>query len=162
MYNAFTPGRRSGLTWIEVYRRGLQSLVTLLLGCPWRQQPIRNYLPSISGKRQNGGRNSQKALRKPFPFSGADFLGEGTGHFRLSGEQIWKLIWTNTKLFRGVFGPMSTPNDYLNTVFDDVVSLCESCRNSALLRPHGKSFNLLQFSPGAWKVFPYKKGIFYL
>ena len=102
-----------------------------------------------AGKRQNGGRNSQKALRKPFPFSGADFLGEGTALFRLSGEQIWKLIRTNTKLFRGVFGPMSTPNDYLNAVFDNVVSLCESCRNSALLRPHGKSFNLLQFSPGA-------------
>ena len=30
---------------------------------------------------------------------------------------------TNTKLLRGVFGPISMPNDYLNTVFDDVVSL---------------------------------------
>ena len=31
-----------------------------------------------------------------------------------------------------VIGPISTLNDYLNTVFDDVVSLCRSCRNNAL------------------------------
>ena len=41
---------------------------------------------------------------------------------------------TNTKLLRGVFGPTSMPNDYLNTVFDDVVSLCGSCRDNALPR----------------------------
>ena len=33
---------------------------------------------------------------------------------------------TNTKLLRRVIGPISTPNDYLNTLVDDVVSLC-SC-----------------------------------
>ena len=31
-----------------------------------------------------------------------------------------------------VIGPISRLNDYLNTVFDDVVSLCRSCRNNAL------------------------------
>ena len=31
-----------------------------------------------------------------------------------------------------VIGPISALNDYLNTVFDDVVSLCRSCRNNAL------------------------------
>ena len=55
----------------------------------------------------------------------ADFRGEGPGHFRSSGEQIWKLLC-------GVIGAISTPNDNLNTVFDDVVSLCRSCRNNAL------------------------------
>ena len=54
---------------------------------------------------------------------------------------------TTTKLLRGVFGPISMPNDYLNTVFDDVVSLCGSCRNNALPIPCVR------------KVFPYKKGI---
>ena len=34
-----------------------------------------------------------------------------------------------------VIGPISTLNDYLNTVFDDVVSLCRSCRNNALPHP---------------------------
>ena len=55
-----------------------------------------------------------------FPFNGADFCGEGTGHFRSSGKTIWE---SNSKLLRRVIGPMSTPNDYLNTEFDDVVSL---------------------------------------
>ena len=41
---------------------------------------------------------------------------------------------TNTKLLRGVIGSVSTPNDYLNTVFDDVVSLPGSCGNYALSR----------------------------
>ena len=44
------------------------------------------------------------------PFNGADFCGEGTGYSRSSG-------------------PISTPNDCLNTVFNDVFSLCGSCRN---------------------------------
>ena len=66
------------------------------------------------------------------PFNGADFCGEGTGNFRSSGETIWE---SNSKLLRGVIGPMSTANDDLNTEFDDVVSLCGSCRNNALPLP---------------------------
>ena len=40
-----------------------------------------------AAKRQNGGRNSQKALRVPFLINGANFCEEATGHFRSSGEQ---------------------------------------------------------------------------
>ena len=65
-------------------------------------------------------------------FIGSNFCSKGTGHFRLSGKQIWKSIWTNTKLLQGVIGSISTLNDYLNTEFNDVVSLCESCRNNAI------------------------------
>ena len=36
----------------------------------------------------------------------------------------------NTKLLHGVIGPISMPNDYLNTVFHDVVSLCGRGRNN--------------------------------
>ena len=36
----------------------------------------------------------------------------------------------NTKLLLGVIGPISMPNDYLNTVFHDVVSLCGRGRNN--------------------------------
>ena len=32
------------------------------------------------------------------PFNVADFCGEGTGHFKSSGEQIWKLIWNEHKI----------------------------------------------------------------
>ena len=34
----------------------------------------------------------------------------------------------NTKLLRGVIGPIFTLNDYLNTVFDNVVGLRGSCK----------------------------------
>ena len=34
----------------------------------------------------------------------------------------------NTKLLHGVIGPIFTLNDYLNTVFDDVVGLHGSCK----------------------------------
>ena len=64
------------------------------------------------------------------PFNGANFFGVGTGHSRSSGENRFEsLFGTNSKLLRGVFGPRSTPNDYLNTVLNDVVSLRQSCRN---------------------------------
>lgn len=41
---------------------------------------------------------------------------------------------TYTKLLGGVIGPISAPNDYQNTVFDDVLSMFGSCRNNALSR----------------------------
>ena len=47
---------------------------------------------------------------------------------RSSGEQTWKLIWNEHKLLRGEIGPIFTLNDYLNTVFDSVVSLRGSCK----------------------------------
>ena len=69
---------------------------------------------------------------------------------------------TNTELLRGVVHPISTPNDYRNTVFDDVISLSGSYRNNALQRSPRESFSLLQLSPCIEKVFPHKKGISYL
>ena len=66
---------------------------------------------------------------------------------------------TNTELLRGVVHPICTPNDYRNTVFDDVISLSESYRNSALPRSPRESFSLLQLTPCIEKVFPHKKGI---
>ena len=39
---------------------------------------------------------------------------------------------TNIKILRGVIGPISTTNDYLITVFDEVVNLRGGCRNNAL------------------------------
>ena len=56
----------------------------------------------------------------------------------MSFQVVWrtdlKVDLNNTKLLRGVISPISTRNNYLNTVFDEVVSLCESCRNNALPR----------------------------
>ena len=105
--------------------------------------------PSLSKKRQNGGRLTQKArvswptLPPPPPhFNGGRLLRGGEGSQIWSGEQIWNSIW-NTKLSQGVIRPISTPNDYLNKVFDDVVSLCGSCRNNALPRSAREKLQLV-------------------
>ena len=49
---------------------------------------------------------------------------------------------TNAKSLRGFIGPISTPNDYLTTQW--CVGAEETFPSHG---PHGKSFNLLQFSP---------------
>lgn len=36
--------------------------------------------------------------------NGADFCGEGMGHFRASGGQIWKLIWNEHKIVAWSYG----------------------------------------------------------
>ena len=57
-------------------------------------------------------------------------------------------IGANKKKLRGVIAPTSTPNDYLDTVVDDVVSQRWSKKN-ALPRSPRKSFNLIEHSPCA-------------
>ena len=72
--------------------------------------------------------------RRAFPGHslGVDFYGEGTSHFSSSGEQIWNSIWNEHKIIARSYSPYIYPNDYLNTVFDDIISLRGSCRNNAL------------------------------
>ena len=53
---------------------------------------------------------------------------------------------TNPKLLCGVIGPISTPNNYLNTVFDDVVRLRGSCRNNALPRSPREKLQLVSLA----------------
>ena len=78
--------------------------------------------------------------------NGADICGEA-GHFRSSGKQKWKSNRSEQKKkLRGVIAPISTPNDYLDTVVDDVVSQRWSKKN-ALPRSPRKSFNLMEYSP---------------
>lgn len=58
----------------------------------------------------------------PFPLQwGPVFAGRGQG---ISGHLVNRLgsrFETNTKLLFGINGPISTWNDYLNTVFDDAL-----------------------------------------
>lgn len=82
----------------------------------------------------------------------ADFCGEGSGHFRLSGEQIWKLLC-------GVIGPISTPNDYLNTVLDDVVSLCRNYALTQLVQDKLKLVAIF-FLWCMWNIVQSNKNIF--
>ena len=62
-------------------------------------------------------------------FNRVDYCGKGTGHFWSSGKQLWKTIWNKCMELLVLY---LRPNDFLNTVFDDVVSLFGSCSNNAL------------------------------
>ena len=68
------------------------------------------------------------------PVNGANFVGREwviSGHL---ANRFGSELGTSTKLMHGVIDLTSTPNDYLNTAFDDDVSLCKSCRKNALPR----------------------------
>ena len=75
-----------------------------------------------------------KALLVPFPSIGLIFAGRGQVISGCLATRLGSRLGTNTKLLRGIVGPVSTPNDYLNTVFDEVVSLRRSFRYYALPR----------------------------
>ena len=57
------------------------------------------------------------------PFKGADYCGEKLGRGRvISGRlanRFGSRFGRNTKLLRGVIGPISSPSDYLDTACDD-------------------------------------------
>ena len=66
-------------------------------------------------------------------FQWGRFCAEWTGHFRSYGEHTWVSgFGTNTELLRGVIGPISSPNDELNTAFVDVVSLEKSLKKQKI------------------------------
>ena len=54
----------------------------------------------------------RRALHVPFPLL--------WGRFLWGGEESFKVVWRTSS---GVIGPISTSNDYLNTIFVKLVSL---------------------------------------
>ena len=69
-----------------------------------------------------------EGLRVPFPLQWGRFLLRGDGSFQV----VWRTnlggrFGTTTKLWPGVTGRICARNGYLNTVFDDVVSLQKKC-----------------------------------
>ena len=106
------------------------------------------------------GRSAEGIVCPILPSLGLDFCRVGTGLFRLPSEQIWKLIVMNKKFLCRVIGPISKPNDYLNTVFYDVVSLHMELQTPPPLgSPQEKLHLVVILSPCVWNVFPYNKGI---
>ena len=103
-----------------------------------------NRMSNKRQNRQNGGRNSPKALRVPFPLNGADFCGEGMGHFKSSGEKIWKSIWNECKIIAWIYWPYIYAEWLSNYSTQWCVGAEETFPSHG---SHGKSFNLLQFSP---------------
>ena len=90
--------------------------------------------PSKNKKNKKADGSPRRRYVSHSLFNRADFCGEGTGISGRLTNRFGSRFGTSTKLFRGVIGPISTPNDYLNAVFDDIISLCGSCRNNALPR----------------------------
>ena len=75
---------------------------------------------------------------------------------RVISSRLANRFGRNTKLLCGVIGPISTPNNYLNTVFDDVVRLRGSCRNNVLPREKLQLVSLSCYNslPACEKSFP--------
>ena len=110
----------------------------LIIGLPVAPQLWNGLSPSKKDKMVDGSTRGPCVFHSPV--NRVDFCREGTGHFRSSGEQIWKSIWNEHRIIlRRVIRPISTPNDRRNTVFYNVISLSGSCRNNALPRSHGKT-----------------------
>ena len=116
------------------------------------------------GQTMKVGRSAEGIVCPILPSVRLDFCRVGTGFLRVPSKQIWKLIVMNTKFLCGVIGPIFKPNDDLNTVFYDVVSLRKELQNSPPPPPTGSPQEKLQLvailSPCVWKVFPYNKGIY--
>ena len=89
----------------------------------------------LSQKRTKWQTEIPEGFACPIPsVNGADFVGREWVISRHLANRFGSELGTNTKLMHGVIDPIFTPNDYLNTAFDDVVSLCRSCRKNALPR----------------------------
>ena len=96
-------------------------------------------------------RNPRRLCMSHSPFNGADFVGRErviSGH---PANRFGSGFGLNTKLLQKIIDPISVPNDYLNTVFNDVVSLGGSCRKNA--HPQEKLKTCCNSLPVCKKVF---------
>ena len=99
----------------------LVSLAFIIIGLPVRAMPNQEMRSNILSVVIKGRDKMTEGYHRMLwvshsHISWADFSGEGSGHFKSSGEQIWKSIGTNTELVRGVIGPISSPNDDLKYI----------------------------------------------
>ena len=93
-----------------------------IIGLPVRATFNQEYPSIYVEERQNGERNSQRVLRIPPPPSapasmGAISAGRGRVTSGRLADRFGSRFNTNTKLLRGVIGPISAPHDYRNIVF---------------------------------------------
>ena len=103
----------------------------LLLGCLWGQHPIKKC--EANSFCQKWQTEIPEGFACPIPsINGADFVGRERVISGNPANRFGSGFGSSTKLLHEVINPISVPNGYLNTVFDDVVSLCGSCRKNAL------------------------------
>ena len=91
--------------------------------CEWNAQS-RNE-SHLCQKRTKWWMELQENFACPTLASWGWFLRGGEGHL---ANRIGSWFGMNTKLLRGVIGPIFSLNDYLNTVFDNVVGPRGSCK----------------------------------
>ena len=134
-------------TWLVTrHQYGISALVpqTTLWGCLWL--PIMECAFSV-GKKKTKMEDSSPRRRcvSHSPFGGADFCGEGTGNFRSPGDLERKQICTyfTEKLLALYVRRLFFKYRY-SMMFLAFVGAAETIPSHG---PHGKSFNLLQFSP---------------
>ena len=128
-------------------RRGIGTHERLIIGLPVGATPTQEVPSVYVEKLQNGGRNSQKALTVPFPLECGRFLQGGDWPFQIVWRTDLEVEVERTHwVIAWAYWPYIFQDDYLNTVFDEVLSLRGSCRNNALPRSHGKSFEELHLS----------------
>ena len=123
-----------GVYWTNIYFRS--NCHALSLGRLTERESAGRREPWERGKffpcqkRQNGGRNFQKALRVPFHRSMGPILRGGDGSLQVVWRTDLEVDLEQTQHYCVEFiGPISTTNDCLNIVFNDVFSLCGSCRH---------------------------------
>ena len=84
-----------------------------------------------------------------FFFNRTDLWREGRVISCCLANRFGSPFGTNTKLLRGFIGSTFTPNDYLNTVFNEVVSqLPGSCESNALSRSPREKLQLVAVPVG--------------
>ena len=135
----------------------------LLLSCPWGQRSIKNDLERT--ELPEGFAYPTSPPPPPLPASMVP-ISARRGRV-ISGRlanRFGSRFNTNTKLLRGVIGPISTPNDYRHTVFGwgsyPAQELQKQCPPTV---PKGKALTCCNFSLGVNSLsFKYKKGIYYL
>ena len=74
------------------------------------------------------------------PFNGANFGSKGQVISCRLENKVGSRFETNRELLPEIIGPICTPNDYLNTSSDDVVSLRGSYRSNTRLRSPRRKF----------------------
>ena len=72
--------------------------IYFIIGLPVSATPNQERLLAMPQKDKMGDETLRRLCVPHSPFIGADFCGEGTGHFQSSSEQTWKLIWNKHKI----------------------------------------------------------------
>ena len=143
--------QRSDFNWLWVVSGALRAHEAplskkLFIGLPVKARSTFCFVE----KRHNCRRNSQRALRVPFALQWGRFFGEGTGHFKSSGE----VDLERTQIFCVELFALYLRRMIIELKYSMMLFACAWATETMLY--HGpRRKNLLQF-------FPYKKGICYL